>query len=78
LVIVVLLSLSEGSNSFVSASADSVKDYDLLEKEDSNTTTPTGGLPRPPTAHKPSGIASIPRKGRHIFIKDTAFQTFAV
>ncbi|KIM57529.1 hypothetical protein SCLCIDRAFT_28761 [Scleroderma citrinum Foug A] len=65
-----------GSNSFVSATADSVKDYDLLEKEDSNTTTPTGGLPGRPTAHKPSGIVSIPSKGRHIFIKDTAFQTW--
>ncbi|KAL4077373.1 hypothetical protein J3A83DRAFT_4368692 [Scleroderma citrinum] len=63
---------TSGTNSFVSAVAGSEKDYDLLEKESSNaSSTPTG-----PTVIKFHAIVPTLNKGRHIFIKDTAFQTW--
>ena len=60
------------------STGDSIKDYDLLEKEISNSTTPTSGLVGFPVVHNLGSIAPIVDKSRHIFIKDAAFQTFVV
>ena len=65
-------------SSDVSLTGDSINDCHLLEKGISISTTPVSGLVGFPVAHNLGSMAPIVNKGRHIFIKDTAFQTFVV